>query len=164
MRRRRPHLVATLILASLGVCFGDTITVTAAKGTTEATKYRAELTVEFDVQAGKSTPVQMDVEFDAMFPHGVSGLIDPHTIVIKRHVQGKTRTYNVRFAENLYYQNQGWVAWLVDDPQNGGEWTIEFGMRAADGRMAEPQYQPPVGVGDRLCHNGYRWQPISVPG
>ena len=65
--------------------------------------YRAELTIEFDAQAGKSTPVRMDVEFDALLPRGVSGLIDPHTIVVKRHVQGNTRTYNIRFAENLYY-------------------------------------------------------------
>jgi len=37
-------------------------------------------------------------------------------------------------------------------------------MRAADGRMAEPQYQSPVEVGDKLCRNGFRWQPIGVPG
>ncbi len=91
-------------------------------------------------------------------------MIDPHTIVVTRQLDGKSRSYNVRFAENLYYKNTGWVAWLVDDPQKGGKWTIDFGMRAADGRMADPQYLPPVGVGEQLCYNGPKWQPIDCPG
>ncbi|HAA50631.1 MAG TPA: hypothetical protein DCE43_13020, partial [Planctomycetaceae bacterium] len=125
---------------------------------------RVELEIKFDQRAGNSTPVRVNLDFDSLLPHGVSGLIDPHTIVVKRRLRGSTRTYNVRFAENLYYKNQGWIAWLVDEPRKGGNWTIGFGMRAADGLMAEPPYQSPVGVGDKLCHNGFRWQPIGVPG
>jgi len=71
-------------------------------------KQRVELDIEFDERAEKSTPVRVNVDFDALLPRGVSGLIDPHTIVVKRRLRGKTRTYNARFAENLYYKNQGW--------------------------------------------------------
>ncbi|HCK55083.1 MAG TPA: hypothetical protein DIC23_17835, partial [Planctomycetaceae bacterium] len=77
---------------------------------------RVELEIKFDQRAGNSTPVRVNLDFDSLLPHGVSGLIDPHTIVVKRRLRGRTRTYNVRFAENLYYKNQGWVAWLVDEP------------------------------------------------
>ena len=130
----------------------------------EGRQPRVELEIKFDQRAGKSTPVRVNLDFDTLLPRGVSGLIDPHTIVVKRRLRCRTRTYNARFAENLYYKNQGWVAWLVDEPRKGGNWTIGFGMRAADGRMAEPPFQSPVGVGDKLCHNGFRWQPIGVPG
>ncbi len=154
--------VAVLLSLAVGMTYCDA--AKAAKRDRARGVSRAVLKVEFDQRAGNSTPVRMDVDFDALLPRGKSGLIDPNTIVVKRRLRGKTRTYNVRFSKNLYYKNQGWVAWLADDPQKGGRWTIEFDMRAPDGRMAEPQYLPPVGVGDKLCYNGNRWQPIGVPG
>jgi hypothetical protein len=70
----------------------------------------------------------------------------------------------VQFDERLYTDNQGWVAWRVDEPQAGGEWWLEVKLRAADGLLAKAPYRPMVGVGDELFYNGDRWHPIGVPG
>ena len=98
--------VTVLLSLVVGMTYCDA--AKAAKRGRDQAVSRAELKVEFDQRAGKSTPVRMDVDFDALLPSGKSGLIDPHTIVVKRRLGGKTRTYNVRFSKDLYYKNQGW--------------------------------------------------------
>ncbi len=121
--------------------------------------------VEFDSRAGSSTPVQVDVDFDHLLGQSADArLIDPHSIVVKRQSPDGERTYPVQFLETLYYRNQGWVAWLVDDPHNGGDWSIEFALRAGNGDLAPAPHKPMIGVGDELHYNGERWQPIAVPG
>ncbi len=124
-------------------------------------RYRLGLTVEFDKKCGTKTPVRMTVDFDKWIKG--KGLIDPHTLVIKRKVKGKITDYPVQVDEHLYTENKGWVAWLAEDPQAGGEWWCEFSLRAEDGRLAKAPYRPMVGVGDEIYYNRDD-RPISVPG
>ena len=127
--------------------------------------HRCEIPLEiaFDSRAGATTPVRVELDFGRM--------IDPHTLVARRRVDGRERTYPVQdctyavqFDERLYYQPQGWVAWLVDDPAAGGDWRLEAAPRTADGGLAPAPYLPLVGVGDEIHYNGDRWQPIAAPG
>jgi hypothetical protein len=157
-------LLSTFVSVSLALLSGGAICATHEKGAEGAKKHRVELAVEFDELAGKTTPVMWNVDFDRLIQNGAPGLIDPHTLVVIRQLQGTWRSYPVRFSENLYYKNTGWIGWLVEDPQKGGTWFLDFAMRAPDGRMADPQYLPPVGVGDELCYNGCQWRPIDSPG
>ena len=119
-------------------------------------RYHVALQIAFDSRAGATSPVQVEPDFGR--------LIDPHTLVAKRRIDGRERAYPVQFDERLYYQANGWVAWLVDDPGAGGDWWLEASPRAADGSLAPAPYLPPVGVGDELHYNGDRWQPIAAPG
>jgi len=126
---------------------------------------RLNFTVSFDARCGTSTPVKKEIDFDPFLRQSkIQGLIDPHTIVVKRRVSGKIKTYPVQVDERLYYGNRGWIAWRADQPQAGGEWWCEFAIRAADGLLAPAPYRPMVGVGDEIFYNGPRWRPISVPG
>ncbi len=118
--------------------------------------YEISLAIAFDRRAGATSPVRVELDFGR--------LIDPHTLVAKRHRDGRERTYPVQFDERLYYQPQGWVAWLVDEPAAGGDWRLEAEPRAADGGLAPAPYLPLVGVGDEIHYNGDRWQPIAAPG
>lgn len=128
-------------------------------------RFTIDVAIEFDRSAGQSTPAQVHLDFDRLLGTAVSkGLIDPHTIIVRRRLDGKERRYSVQFEETLYYRNQGWVAWLVDNPQAGGQWSLEFGLRAQNGRLAKAPYKPLVGVGDEIHYNGRRWHPINVPG
>lgn len=126
-------------------------------------EHRFELTIEFDKRAGESTPVRTVIDFDELLD-GEAGLIDPFTLVVTRQTGEARQSYPVRFGEDLFYKNRGWVAWLVDDPHKASRWFLELKMRAADGHLADPRYLPPVGVGDELAHNGAKWRPIDVPG
>ena len=128
-------------------------------------RYRLNLAITFNKLAGESTPVQIDVDFDKVLGQPENKrLIDPHSLVVKRRLDGRLHRYPVQFLETLYYRNQGWVAWLVDKPQIGGEWFMEFALRARDGTLVKAPYKPMVGVGDELHYNGGRWHPIAVPG
>ena len=129
------------------------------------TPVRAELSVEIDPRAGFPTPVRMEIDFAPLLgTRSASRLIDPHTIVVKRRADGGTRDYPVQFAETLYTSNRGWVAWMVDEAPDGCAWSIECSLRAEDATMAEAPCLPIVGVGEELCYNGSRWQPIDSPG
>ena len=131
----------------------------------EADRRRVNLDIRFHPKAGVSTPVQVDLDFDALLGQSEGErLIDPHTIVVKRQMGGGEREYPVQFLESLYYENKGWVAWRVDEPRAGGEWWMEFSLRDTSGDLAAAPYKPMVGVGDELHYNGERWQPLAVPG
>jgi len=128
-------------------------------------RFEVALNVDFDRQAGPNTPVRARMDFEKLIASaGKQGLVDPHTIIVKRRVSGKTKRYDVQVDEHLYYRNQGWVAWLADDPQAGGRWSMEFSLRSKDGRLAQAPYRPMVGVGDEIFYNGDRWRPIATPG
>jgi hypothetical protein len=127
--------------------------------------YCIDLSVEFDPRGGRFTPVRAELDFGPPLKrHGADGLVDPHTLIIRRRVNGRERRYPVQFDERLYYGNRGWVAWLADDPEAGGEWRLSFSARGADGTMAPAPYRPMVGVGDEVYYNGPRWRPIAAPG
>ncbi|MBB75916.1 MAG: hypothetical protein CMJ75_15530 [Planctomycetaceae bacterium] len=132
-------------------------------GIVTAAEYRCELTVLFDQRAGSSTPVRTVVDFAGLVGKE-AGLIDPYTLVVTRQTGAAWRSYSVRFSEDLLYGNRGWVAWRVDDPHQASRWFLEFKMRAADGRLSQPRFRPPVGVGDQLAYNGPKWRPIAAPG
>ena len=135
---------------------------TTQSESSDGVRHRIPMRVEFDSRAGSSTPVQVDVDFDHLLGQSADArLIDPHSIVVKRQSPDGERTYPVQFLETLYYRNQGWVAWLVDDPHNGGDWSIEFALRAGNGDLAPAPHKPMIGVGDELHYNGERWQPIA---
>ena len=90
-------------------------------------QFLVNLTIVFDKRAGSSTPVQVDVDFDKVLGQRRDArLIDPHSLLVKRRLRGRMRRYPVQFLEKLYYGNRGWVAWLVDEPQAGGEWLWNF--------------------------------------
>ena len=126
-------------------------------------RHKVRLSVEFGEGAGESTPVRTEVDFDSLLgPRG--GLVDPHTLVVRRRLAGRTRAYPVQFSESLYYGNSGWIAWLVDRRGQGGEWWLEFAPRKGDGELAKAPPRPQVGVGDQIYRNGRRWQPLDVPG
>ena len=128
-------------------------------------KYRLDLDLSFDPAAGPSTPVRVDLDFGRCLKRiGCRDLIDPHTLVVKRRAGRRNRTYPVQFSDMLYIGNEGWVAWLVDQPQEGGEWWMEFKLRAEDGRLANAPYRPMVGVGDEIYLNGGKWHPLDTPG
>ncbi|MFA5865716.1 MAG: VCBS repeat-containing protein [Phycisphaerae bacterium] len=111
------------------------------------------------------TPVRIDLDFDRVLaPREIRGLIDPHTLTVKRRINNRVTSFAVQFDERLYTGNHGWVAWRVEDPQAGGEWWLEVKLRASDGRLARAPDRPMVGVGDELYYNGDRWHPICVPG
>jgi hypothetical protein len=111
-----------------------------------------------------SFPVRVEIDFAKALNLADGELIDPHTLVVKRKIEGKVRRYPVQFDERLYTGNQGWVAWRVEEPEAGGEWWLEVRLRATDGRLAKAPYRPMVGVGDELFYNGNPWHPIGVPG
>ncbi|MBP86598.1 MAG: hypothetical protein CMJ64_07780 [Planctomycetaceae bacterium] len=140
------------------------LTVTSIlRGLVAGDEHRLELTIEFDQRAGKSTPVRTVIDFNELLGEE-AGLIDPYTLVVTRQTGEARRSYPVRFGEDLLCENRGWVAWLVDGPHKASKWFLEFKMRAADGRLSEPRYLPPVGVGDELAYNGSTWRPIDSPG
>lgn len=126
-------------------------------------KLRMGLSVEFDPRAKTSTPVRTELDFAPWLNEkGSTRLVDPHSIVIMRRVSGKTRTYSVQIDERLYSGNRGWVAWLADSPEDGGEWWLEFSPRDKSGKLAKAPYFPMVGVGDEVHYNGLG--PISAQG
>lgn len=128
-------------------------------------KQRLELSIEFDAAAGKRTPAKVDLDFDSLLgTQGKEPFVDPHTIVVKRKLRGKTRSYPVQFSDTLNLGNQGWVAWLVDQPHAGGDWWMEFRLRAPDGAMADAPYRPMVGIGDEIYWNHGKWQPVDSLG
>ena len=122
---------------------------------------RADLAVELDPRARRSTPVRMEIDFSPLLAERP---VDPHTIVVKRATDAGIGSYPVQFAETLFHSNRGWIAWLVDEPEIGGDWWIEFKPRPEDSALAEAPYLPMVGVGEELNYNGDRWQPIAAPG
>ena len=127
--------------------------------------YRLDLEVKVDASSGKSTPLRVDIDFTSQLGDRGSGrFIDPHTLAVKRRHGRSTRSYPVQFSDMLYLANRGWVAWLVDRPQEGGEWWIEFRLRAADGRLRDAPNRPMVGVGDELYLNERKWRPLDTPG
>ena len=143
-------LVSALVLASISLAV-------------DAQENRVELSIEFNKRAGKNTPVRSVVDFDQLLGKKPR-LIDPYSLEIVRQTGSRSRTYPVRFSEDLLYRNRGWIAWLVDNPRQPSKWFLQFKMRAPNGRMVEPGYLPPVGVGDELAYNGSKWRSIDSPG
>ncbi len=130
-----------------------------------AKHYTVNLDVKPHRNAGSTTPLRVEIDFDDFIPKATTGaMVDPHTLAVTRRLDGKTQRYEVQFSETLYTSSTGWVAWLADDPQCGGDWTLEFALRDSSGDMAKPPYMPMVGVGDEIRYNSGQWQPIGVPG
>ena len=161
MRTYPAEVDASALFESLLVLVLSVISMMS--GVVAADEHRFEMTVLFDQRAGKSTPVRTVIDFDELLGEEAE-LIDPYSLVVTRQTGTARRSYPVRFGEDLLYENRGWVAWLVDDPHKASRWFLEFKMRAADGRLSEPRFLPPVGVGDQLAYNGSKWRPIAGPG
>lgn len=128
-------------------------------------RHRLPLSIHFHPSAGNPTPVRCTIDFaQELGWRPDAGFTDPHTFVVKRELNGNVAEYPVQFDEKLLYCNQGWIAWLVDDPHKGGEWALEFRMRSADGLLTRRGSRPVVGVGDTLSHGDGQLHPIGVPG
>lgn len=127
--------------------------------------FTVDLAVKIHSLAGVNSPVRVELDFDELLSgQKHKGLIDPHTLRVVRRNGRRKRKYNVRFSEALYTRNQGWIAWLVDNPRDGGTWALEFMLRRKNGRLAPAPYLPMIGVGDEIAWNGRRFRPIGPPG
>ena len=127
--------------------------------------HRIPLTVEMDPLAGDPTPVRCTIDFGSLLSQSDGRrLVDPYTIVVTRDLDGVVARYPVQFDEMLLYGNCGWIAWLVEDPEKGGEWALEFRARGAGGELARPGPRPVVGVGEELRYGDGELHAIGVPG
>jgi len=108
--------------------------------------HRIPLTVEMDPLAGDPTPVRCTIDFGSLLSQSDGRrLVDPYTIVVTRDLDGVVARYPVQFDEMLLYGNCGWIAWLVEDPEKGGEWALEFRARGAGGSLLGPVLGPSWG-------------------
>jgi hypothetical protein len=127
--------------------------------------FSVELGIDFDRRSKSSTPVRVEIDFDSLLREaGGAGLVDPHTILLRRQPREGVKIYPVQFDERLYYANRGWVAWLVDEPTADDKWRLEFDLRAENGHLVPAPRLPLVGVGEELYYNRPGPQPIGAPG